>query len=138
MRLPHLICLNGQTIGVLGKVGKAALRPQWKPKPLQADISLPAGHYTLRIQSVIKWFSATVEVDVHEAQPAVVEFGDKEFWWDLVFWGDMVAWLLKLILHIGRPWSIVYEVLSDLVLAVWLYHEYKIRNTYFAIKTLKL
>lgn len=134
MRLPHLICLNGQTIGVLGKVGKEALRPQWKTQSMQANITLPAGKYTLRIQSMLKWFSSTIEVEVHDELPTIVEFGDKEFWWDLLFWGDMVAWLLKLILHIGRPWSIVYEVVSDITLVIWLVHEYRIRNNYFEVK----
>ncbi len=29
-RLPHMICLNGRPLGVLGKIGKEALKPQLK------------------------------------------------------------------------------------------------------------
>ena len=139
MRLPHLIELNGQTIGVLGAVGKDAYKEMLRPNlpPRIARIALPAGHYTLCIRSLFRWFYATAELQVEEGRQTIVTFADKEKYWDWVFWIDMAAWLLKLILHLGRPWSIIYEIVSDGLLLVWLIHEIAIRKTYFKIQVEK-
>ncbi len=136
-RLPHMICLNGRPLGVLGKIGKEALKPQLKSVPAQANIALPAGRYTVRIQSMIKWISSTIELDVSEAQPAVVEFDHREFWWDLLFLGDIIAWIVQLFVTFDNPWNIVYEVVSNGAFLIWLIHQFRIRNKYFSFKVLK-
>lgn len=130
-RLPHLIVLNARPLGVLGKVGKEALKPQLKTEPLQANIALPAGHYVLRIQSMIKWISSTIEFDVNESAPTVIEFDHKEFWWDMLFLVDIIAWIVQLFVTFENPWNIVYEVVSNGAFLVWLFHEFRIRNKYF-------
>ena len=86
MRLPHLIELNGQTIGVLGAVGKDAYKEMLRPNlpPRIARIALPAGHYTLCIRSLFRWFYATAELQVEEGRPTIVTFADKEKYWDWV------------------------------------------------------
>lgn len=129
--LPHLVILNGRTLGVLGKVGKEVLKPQLKTEPLQADITLPAGHYSLRIQSMIKWISSTIELDVNESAPTVIEFDHKEFWWDMLFLVDIIAWIVQLFVTFENPWNIVYEEVSNGSFLVWLFHEFRIRNKYF-------
>lgn len=130
-RLPHLIVLNDRPLGVLGKVGKEALRPQLKTEPLKASIALPAGHYVLRIQSMIKWISSTVEIEVSESAPTIIEFDHKEFWWDMLFLVDVVAWIVQLFVAFENPWNIVYEVVSNGVFLVWLIHEFRNRKKYF-------
>lgn len=118
MRLPHTICLNGRPLGTA----------------VNANISLPAGHYTIRIQSMIKWISATTEVDVSETEPTVVEFEHKEFWWDMLFLGDMIVWIVLLFVHLENPWNIVYEVVSNGAFIIWLIHQFRIRNKYFTFR----
>lgn len=129
--IPHHIFVNERYVGMLGVTGKAALKPCLKA--LEARIQLSPATYTVRIQSLFPFFSSTVDVRVDEASPAVVTFADKEFWWDLLFWGDMLAWILKLVLHIGHPWGLVYELVSDLVFIIWIIHEYRTRKNYFAV-----
>ena len=136
MRLPHLIMLNGQAIGILGTVGKDAYKEMLRPNQpaRQAEIRLPAGSYRLRIQSMLRWFSSEATITVTDDQPTIVTFSDQEKYWDILFCIDIIAWILKLILHIGRPWSIVYEVLSDGFFVVWLIHEIRIRKRYFQLQ----
>lgn len=136
-KLPHMICLNGRPLGILGKMGKDALKPQMKSEPLNAKIVLPEGRYTLRVQSMIKWISSTIELDVSETKPTIVEFDHKEFWWDLLFLGDIIAWIVQLFVTFDNPWNIVYEVVSNGAFLIWLIHQFCIRNKYFSFKVLK-
>lgn len=137
LKLPHMICLNSRPLGILGKIGKDALKPQMKSEPLSAKIVLPEGHYTLRIQSMLKWISSTIELDISETKPTVIEFDHREFWWDLLFFVDIVAWIVQLFVAFGDPWNIVYEVISNGAFLVWLIHQFRIRNRYFTFKVLK-
>lgn len=118
LRLPHLICLNGRPLGVTQ----------------QANISLPAGHYVLRIRSMIKWISATTEVDVSDDKPTIVEFEHKEFWWDMLFLLDLIAWIVQLFVLFENPWNIVYEVISNGAFIIWIIHQFRIRNKYYSFK----
>lgn len=118
--LPHKILINGRLLGIM--------------RTPEVKIQLPAGVYELEIQSMIPIIKSVRNVRVEENRPTRVTFGDKEKWWDVVFWGDMVLWLAKLIFRIPKPYSIYYEVVSDVVFAIWLFHEWRIRNDYFEVK----
>lgn len=117
-RLPHWISLNGRLLGMTH----------------QAEISMPAGHYVLRIQSMIKWFSGTVEVDVSDDKSTIVEFEHNEFWWDMLFLLDLIAWIVQLFVLFENPWNIVYEVISNGAFIIWIIHQFRIRNKYYSFK----
>lgn len=117
--LPHRILINGRMLGVMNTP--------------EINIQLPPGQYQVEIQSLFPFINSLKFLTVSEETSNVLEFRDKEKWWDVVFTADMVLWLAKLFLHLQKPWSTIYEIVSDVVFAVWLFHEWRIRNTYFDI-----
>lgn len=119
LALPHKILINGRLLGIM--------------RTPEVNIQLPAGNYEVEIQSMISFIKSTRTITVDENRATLLTFCDKEKWWDIVFWGDMVLWLAKLFLHIPKPYSTIYEVVSDVVFAIWLWHEWRIRNDYFAV-----
>ena len=117
--LPHKILVNGKLLGIMNI-------PELK-------IQLPAGQYSIEIQSILPFINSMKFVKVSDETANILEFRDKEKWWDIIFTIDMILWVAKLFVHLQKPYSTIYELVSDLIFAIWLLHEWRIRNTYFDI-----
>lgn len=106
-------------------------RPLCTMKAQEIRLQLPPAQYCITIQSIVPSFCAVKYVSVSEETDNVLEFSDREKWWDLVFTADMFLWLAKIFLDLQKPYSIIYEIVSDTLFAVWLIREWRIRGTYF-------
>lgn len=115
--LPHRILVDGRVLCTM--------------QTPEIRIQLPAAQYCITVQSLIPFISSVKYVSVSEDTENILEFRDREKWWDIVFTADMVLWLAKLFVHLQKPYSTIYEVVSDTVFAAWLIHEWRIRGTYF-------
>lgn len=117
--LPHKIFVNGSLLCVMNTP--------------EARFQLPEGQHQVEIRSMIPIIRSMKYVSLSEEKTTLLEFKDREKIWDLIFWGDMALWLAKVFLHLQKPYSTIYEIVSDTVFAVWLLHEWRIRNVYFDI-----
>lgn len=116
-RLPHLILINGQLIGQMQQD--------------EVRIDMPAGLYEVRIQSLIRWFSATQRVKIDPGVQNLLSFRDREGVWDALFVVDIVLEVVSYFLTLARPWNIIYKCFTWGYLLLWLLYEWAIRKKYF-------
>ena len=119
--LPHKILIGGQIIGLMR-------RPSVR-------IDIPQGLYEVTIQSIFPFIKTAAIVKIEEGVDNVLEFEDKEKYWDMVFSLDMVLWIASLFIELQKPYSTVYHIVSEGLFAIWLIHIIVIRNKYFNIST---
>ena len=119
--LPRKLWLNGQMVGIM--------------QTPEVNIELPEGHYMLKIQSMFPFFSATQVIQVKPSVRNVVEFQNREKWWDILFTIDMIFWIAELFFTLPHPWDIVYKVVTNGYFAIWLIYEWVIREKYYRITT---
>ena len=77
--------------------------------------------------------SAIVKID--EGVDNVLEFEDKEKYWDIVFSLDMILWIASLFIDLQKPYSTIYHLISEGLFAIWLIHIIVISKRYFRIST---
>ncbi|MBR4199643.1 MAG: hypothetical protein IKQ94_12815 [Bacteroidales bacterium] len=115
--LPHKLVVNNQVVGIM--------------KGAETNVELPAGQYNIMIQSMLPFFSASMDVTVHSGVRNVLTFSDREKIWDALLVVDMVLWVAELFFELPSPWDVVYQVFTNGYLVVWLVYEWVIRKRYF-------
>ena len=114
--LPHKLVVNNQVVGIM--------------KGAETNVELPAGQYNIMIQSMLPFFSASMDVTVHSGVRNVLTFSDREKIWDALLVVDMVLWVAELFFELPSPWGIVYQVFTNGYLVAWLVYEWMIRKRY--------
>ena len=117
--LPHKILIGGQLLGLMRTPSVA--------------INIPQGIYEVTVQSVFPFIKTSAIVKVDEGADNVMEFEDKEKYWDIVFSLDMILWITSLFLDLQKPYSTVYHIISEGLFAIWLIHIVVMRKRYFRI-----
>ncbi len=115
--LPHKLVVNNQVVGIM--------------KGTETNVELPAGQYNIMIQSMLPFFSASMDVTVHSGVRNVLTFSDREKIWDALLVVDMVLWVAELFFELPSPWDVVYQVFTNGYLVAWLVYELVIRKRYF-------
>jgi len=98
-------------------------------------INIPQGIYEVTVQSVFPFIKTSAIVKVDEGVDNVMEFEDKEKYWDIVFSLDMILWIASLFIDLQKPYSTIYHIVSEGLFAIWLIHIIVIRRKYFRIST---
>lgn len=119
--LPHKILIGGQAVGLM--------------RTHCVHIEIPQGAYEITIQSLFPFIKSSAVVRIDEGVDNVMEFEDKEKYWDILFSADMLLWIASLFIELQKPYSIIYHILSEGLFAIWLIHIIVIRKRYFKITT---
>lgn len=119
--LPHKILIGGQAVGLM--------------RTPCVHIEIPQGAYEITIQSLFPFIKSSAVVRIDEGVDNVMEFEDKEKYWDILFSVDMLLWIASLFIELQKPYSTIYHVLSEGFFAIWLIHIIVIRKRYFKITT---
>ncbi len=119
LKIPHKIFINNQLVGIMNT--------------RELNIHLPEGCYTLTIGSMIPYIYAKANVHPQEHYTHVVEFGDKEKWWDILFCIDMILWIADCFFSLPHPWNIAYKIFTNGYFIFWLIYEWSIRKHYFML-----
>jgi len=117
--LPHYLLINGKMLGLM--------------KDPSITLEVPPATFKVRIQSVFKWFYSEAVVTTHNETDTVIEFTDREKWWDILFGIDLVLWCIKGLFHLAAPWTWIYEILTNGYFVAWLIYEWTIRKRYFKL-----
>ena len=119
--LPHKILIGGQFIGLM--------------RMPSVRIDIPQDLYEVTIKSIFPFIKTAAIVKIEEGVDNVLEFEDKEKYWDMVFSLDMVLWIASMFIELQKPYSTIYHIVSEGLFAIWLIHIIVIRNKYFKIST---
>ena len=119
--LPHKILIGGQAVGLM--------------RTPCVHIEIPQGAYEITIQSLFPFIKSSAVVRIDNGVDNVMEFEDKEKYWDILFSVDMLLWIASLFIELQKPYSTIYHVLSEGFFAIWLIHIIVIRKRYFKITT---
>ena len=117
--LPHKILIGGQLLGLM--------------RTPSVTINMPQGIYEVTVQSLFPFIRTSAVVKVDEGVDNVMEFEDKEKYWDIVFSLDMILWTASLFLNLQKPYSTIYNIISEGLFAIWLIHLIVVRKRYFRI-----
>ncbi|MBQ8761368.1 MAG: hypothetical protein IJZ06_08115 [Bacteroidales bacterium] len=117
--LPHKILIGGQLIGLM--------------RTPCVHINIPQGMYEVTIQSVFPFIKTSAVAKINEGVDNVLEFEDKEKYWDILFSVDMLLWIASLFISLQKPYSTIYHIISEGLFAIWLIHIIVIRKRYFKI-----
>ena len=116
-RMPHRIYVNGQLIGVMNTQS--------------VRIEMPAGVYSITIQSIVPFLSSTQQVTLRSGIDTHLDFYSRERVWDILFSIDLILCIIKLFLTFPTPWNWIYEVATNGFFIVWLIYEWSIRKHYY-------
>ena len=119
--LPHKILIGGQMLGLM--------------RTPSVTINMPQGIYEVTVQSVFPFIRTSATVKVDEGVDNVMEFEDKEKYWDVVFSLDMILWAASLFIELQKPYSTIYHIVSEVLFLIWLIHIIVVRKKYFRIST---
>ncbi|MBQ8807283.1 MAG: hypothetical protein IJZ68_14535 [Bacteroidaceae bacterium] len=119
--LPHKILIGGQAVGLM--------------RTPCVHIEIPQGAYEITIQSLFPFIKSSAVVRIDEGVDNVMEFEDKEKYWDILFSVDMLLWIASLFIELQKPYSTIYHIVSEGFFAIWLIHIIVIRKRYFKITT---
>ena len=119
--LPHRILIGGQMLGLM--------------RTPSVTINMPQGIYEVTVQSVFPFIRTSATVKVDEGVDNVMEFEDKEKYWDIVFSLDMILWAASLFIELQKPYSTIYHIVSEVLFLIWLIHIIVVRKKYFRIST---
>ena len=119
--LPHNILIGGQAVGLM--------------RTPCVHIEIPQGAYEITIQSLFPFIKSSAVVRIDEGVDNVMEFEDKEKYWDILFSVDMLLWIVSLFIELQKPYSTIYHIVSEGLFAIWLIHIIVIRKRYFKITT---
>lgn len=119
--LPHKILIGGQAVGLM--------------RTPCVHIVIPQGTYEITIQSLFPFIKSSAVVRIDNGVDNVMEFEDKEKYWDILFSADMLLWIVSLFIELQKPYSTIYHIVSEGLFAIWLIHIIVIRKRYFKITT---
>ncbi|MBQ6940815.1 MAG: hypothetical protein IJN51_05905 [Alistipes sp.] len=119
--LPHKILIGGQAVGLM--------------RTPCVHIEMPQGAYEITIQSLFPFIKSSAVVRIDNGVDNVMEFEDKEKYWDILFSADMLLWIVSLFIELQKPYSTIYHIVSEGLFAIWLIHIIVIRKRYFKITT---
>ena len=122
-KLPNRIIINGRIVGVM--------------QQKTVSLRIPKGEYNIMIQSFIPFLYSSDEVEIQTGVENVVSFKNRERIWDILFSIDLVLWIAGFFVTLPAPWDMVYEVATNVFLAVWLVYEFCIRKKYYRITQYK-
>ncbi len=94
-------------------------------------INMPQGLYEITIQSLFPFIKTSAIVKVEEEVDNVMEFEDKEKYWDILFSFDMLLWIVSLFINLQQPYSTIYHIVSEGIFVLWLIHIVVVRKKYF-------
>lgn len=94
-------------------------------------INMPQGLYEITIQSLFPFIKTSAIVKVEEEVDNVMEFEDKEKYWDILFSFDMLLWIVSLFINLQQPYSTIYHIISEFFFVIWLIHIVVVRKKYF-------
>lgn len=117
--LPHKILIGGQFIGIM--------------RGACVHIEIPQGVYEITIQSLFPFIKTSAVVKVDQNVDNIMEFEDKERYWDILFSIDMLLWIASLFIELNRPYSTIYNIISEGFFIIWLIHIIVSRKRYFRI-----
>lgn len=117
--LPHKILIEGQLIGLM--------------RTPSVQINIPQGLYEITVQSLVPFIKTSAMVRIDEGVENIMEFEDKEKYWDILFSLDMILWTVNLFLNLDKPYSSIYHIVSEGLFALWLIHIVVVRKRYFRI-----
>lgn len=120
LAMPHIIKINHRVLGIV--------------KGQDVHVQMPAGTYTIGVQSGLRFIESEVQTHIYEQAENRLVFSDRERWWNMLFNIDLALWLIKRFVHIGEPWNTVYEVVSNGFFAVWMLRVWMIRKRYFKLE----
>lgn len=89
--LPHKILIGGKCIGLM--------------RTPMIHINMPQGLYEITIQSLFPFIKTSAIVKVEEEVDNVMEFEDKEKYWDILFSFDMLLWIVSLFINCSTKLS---------------------------------
>ena len=115
--LPHKILIGGKCIGLI--------------RTPMIHINMPQGLYEITIQSLFPFIKTSAIVKVEEEVDNVMEFEDKEKYWDILFSFDMLLWIVSLFINLQQPYSTIYHIVSEGIFVLWLIHIVVVRKKYF-------
>lgn len=121
LRFPHKIWINNQCIGIM--------------KTPEIGVNMPEGRFLVTIQSMFPFLYASAVITTNEAQTTVIEFQDREKWWDILFGIDIILWFADLFVDPPHPWGLIYKIFTNGYFILWLIYEWRIRKNYFKIGT---
>lgn len=122
-KLPNRIIINGRIVGIM--------------QQKTISIRIPKGVYNIIIQSPIPFLYASDEVEIQTSVENVVSFKNRERIWDILFTIDLVLWIAGFFVTLPAPWDMVYEIATNVFLALWLIYEFCIRKKYYRITQYK-
>ena len=74
------------------------------------NLNIPQGLYEVTIQSIFPFIKTSAIVRIDEGVHNVLEFEDKEKYWDLLFSIDMILWIISLFINLQKPYSTIYHI----------------------------
>lgn len=122
-KLPNRIFINGRFVGIM--------------QQKNATIMIPEGTYNIMIQSIVPFMYSTCIVEINQGVENVVSFKSRERIWDILFTIDLALWIAGFFVTFPQPWDMVYEISTNVFLAIWLVYEYCIRKKYYKIRQYK-
>ena len=96
-------------------------------------IEIPQGVYEITIQSLFPFIKTSAVVKVDQNVDNIMEFEDKERYWDILFSIDMLLWIASLFIELNRPYSTIYNIISEGFFIIWLIDIIVSRKRYFRI-----
>ncbi len=102
--LPHKILIGGQLLGLM--------------RTPSVNLNIPQGLYEVTIQSIFPFIKTSAIVRIDEGVHNVLEFEDKEKYWDLLFSIDMILWIISLFINLQKPYSTIYHIVSEILFAI--------------------
>ena len=96
-------------------------------------IEIPQGVYEITIQSLFPFIKTSAVVKVDQNVDNIMEFEDKERYWDILFSIDMLLWIASLFIELNSPYSTIYNIISEGFFIIWLIHIIVSRKRYFRI-----
>lgn len=124
INIPHKILINNIFVGVMNTK--------------EIAIEMPEGAFRLTIQSMVPLLSASTIVNVQKGITTLVEFHDREKWWDWLFVIDIFLWCADFFFHLPAPWDLIYDIFTNGYFVLWLVYEWIIRKKYFRLEVKSL
>lgn len=117
--IPHRLWINDRLLGVIQNP--------------QVNIDMSAGVYKVKIQSMIPFLSSTADIKVEEGVRNVFTFCDEEKVWDTIFCFAMIMEFAHIFLQLSPLQNLIYHVIDDGMLIVWLIYEWRHRRYYYSV-----
>lgn len=97
-------------------------------------IQMPPGSYRIRIQSMLPFWGAEMEVAVSEGVENRLLYRNRERGWDIVLMIDLVLWVIGFFPNLPEYWEMAYNIFTYGILVLWLGYEWLIRKKYYRME----